>query len=145
MRSSAIFLNLFILLIAGNALFAQQNDWENPEVFGINKRDAFATSFPFRSETLALNDEVKLSPFYMSLNGNWQFKWSINPQTRPLDFFEMDFIADSWAKIPVPSDWQMQGYGTAIYSNVNYPFNQYCFPIYQELAIFNFYSPETDH
>ena len=116
--------NYFSLLLLPLALIAcsvgnaQTSDWENHGVFGINKRAAYAHSFPFRDKGL----RVEQSPYYSSLNGDWDFKWSINPAQRPERFYEPGFSTKHWDKIPVPSDWQMQGYGTPIYTNVNYPF-----------------------
>jgi beta-galactosidase len=39
-----------------------------------------------------------------------------------MNFFEESFDVSKWAEIPVPSNWELQGYGTPIYSNITYPF-----------------------
>lgn len=44
------------------------NDWENPEVNGINKEKPHAYGF--------LADEKANDPMIQSLNGIWKFKWS---------------------------------------------------------------------
>jgi beta-galactosidase/beta-glucuronidase len=36
--------------------------------------------------------------------------------------FSPEFDASSWKDIPVPSMWQLEGYGKPHYSNVDYPF-----------------------
>ncbi|NJM94915.1 MAG: hypothetical protein HC842_09830 [Cytophagales bacterium] len=56
------------------------------------------------------------------LNGDWQFHWSPTPQGAPADFYQPNYAATNWKKIPVPSNWELQGYGTAIYTNIKYPF-----------------------
>jgi beta-galactosidase len=57
-----------------------------------------------------------------SLNGAWKFAWSARPEERPLGFHEPTFDAASWNEIPVPSTWEREGYGTALYTNIRYPF-----------------------
>ncbi|MFG0289455.1 MAG: glycoside hydrolase family 2 TIM barrel-domain containing protein, partial [Rhodopirellula sp. JB044] len=58
-----------------------------------------------------------------SLNGDWKFNWSKDPSERPQDFFQNDFDVSGWDDIPVPSNWQLQGYGVPLYTNMKYPFH----------------------
>ena len=37
-------------------------------------------------------------------------------------FYKVDYDVSHWNELPVPSNWEMYGYGTPIYTNVNYPF-----------------------
>jgi beta-galactosidase len=60
----------------------------------------------------------------MILNGQWRFKWSKNPAERPVAFYESSFSDKNWDLIPVPSNWEMEGYGIPIYTNVEYPFEK---------------------
>ena len=57
-----------------------------------------------------------------SLNGNWRFHWSPDPQSRPIDFFKSNFSHDNWDYIPVPSTIERQGHGVPLYTNSIYPF-----------------------
>jgi beta-galactosidase len=98
-------------------------DWENPRVFGINKEPGRATFTPFPSEEAALADKGA-SSLVESLNGTWKFNWVKSPELRPADFYKPDFDVSSWKEIPVPSNWEMQGYGTPIYTNITYPFKR---------------------
>ena len=98
------------------------NDWENPQIVGHNKEPAHATLLPFQDATAALAGERQGSAFYRSLDGDWRFHWSPNPETSPADFYHVDFDDSTWDTIPVPSNWQMQGYGVPMYTNVQYPF-----------------------
>ncbi|TLX74996.1 DUF4981 domain-containing protein [Labilibacter sediminis] len=110
------------LVLIANVLLAnvQGNDWENPAVIKQNKMSGYAWSFPFRS--IENVNSFSDSPYFLSLNGEWSFNWAINPASRPIDFYKESYNTSEWDKIPVPSNWQMQGYGTAIYTNVKYPF-----------------------
>ena len=111
---------------------AQVPDWENEQVIAINKEPGRATglSFPTVQSAIraysmkAATDALKKwedSPFHQSLNGQWRFHWVKSPDERPVDFYKPEFDASGWDSIPVPSNWEIQGYGTPIYSNVGYP------------------------
>ncbi len=93
---------------------AQVHDWENPAVLGINK-------LPYHA-TLQLPSKEKECKEIVSLDGQWLFHWSRNPEERPIDFYKEDYNVSQWGKINVPGNWQAQGYGTPIYININYPF-----------------------
>lgn len=95
---------------------AQNVDWENPHVFGINK-------LPYHS-TLQLPSKESECKEIVSLDGEWYFHWSKNPDERPVDFYKTDYDVSAWDKIQVPGNWQMQGYGKPIYVNMNYPFKR---------------------
>jgi beta-galactosidase len=58
------------------------------------------------------------------LNGRWKFKYSPNPEERPVDFYRPDFDVSSWEEIPVPSNWQLLGYGKPYYLNSPYVFKK---------------------
>jgi beta-galactosidase/beta-glucuronidase len=104
-------------------------EWENEQIFAVNKEPGHNTSIPFPDvESLKAGDyfdkpwETPVSAYYQSLNGNWKFHWVKQPSERPSGFYQPGYDVSSWDEIPVPSNWEMQGYGTPIYTNVTYPF-----------------------
>ena len=106
-----------------------KNDWENETIFGINKEPGRATMLLYANEREMKTDEAYQKPWLaphsslrLSLNGQWQFHWSAKPEDRPIDFYKPAFNDKDWKQIPVPSCWEMQGYGTPIYTNITYPF-----------------------
>ena len=106
-----------------------KNEWENERIFAINKEPGHVTYIPFPSIQHLKSDksfdkpwEEPSSSLYMTLNGNWKFNWVKQPSERPTDFFKNDYNVSSWKEIPVPSNWEMHGYGTPIYTNITYPF-----------------------
>jgi len=128
MKAFTSSLLLPLALLASTCLHAQSQaaslpDWQNPHVFGVNKEPARATFTPFPDESTALRDAHN-SPWVESLDGNWKFHWVKQPDQRPTDFYKPDFDVSSWKEIPVPSNWEMQGYGTPIYTNITYPFKR---------------------
>lgn len=110
------------LLLLTLPVIAQQKDWENEQVFGINKEAAHATYIPYANIQQALNDVADASPWYLSLDGTWKFHWVKDPAERPVDFYSVSYDHRNWKTIPVPSNMEMQGYGTPIYTNIEYPF-----------------------
>jgi len=116
------FVFICISMMLGGLSKAQAPDWENEQVFGINKEAAHVDCIPYGNISEALNDEAPGSPYYATLNGIWKFNWVKQPAERSLDFFRTDFNDAEWKTIPVPSNMEMQGYGTPIYTNITYPF-----------------------
>jgi beta-galactosidase/beta-glucuronidase len=97
-------------------------DWENPHLLARHREPAHATLVPFADIETALQGERGASPFFRLLNGRWQFQYAASPAEVPNGFEREAFAADDWASIPVPSNWQMLGYGKPNYSNVAYPY-----------------------
>lgn len=97
---------------------------ENPEVLGINKEPAHATLMVYGNQAEALKAIRHASSYCQSLNGMWKFNWVAWPQQRPVDFYKPSFDVSSWKEIPVPSNWQVLGYGTPYYRNMGYIFKK---------------------
>lgn len=98
-------------------------DWENPEMIGQNKEPAHNTMIPCQDITSALSGNYEQSKFYKSLNGKWKFNWVEKFVDRPEDFYKLSYDVSNWKEIPVPSNWEMQGYDVPIYTNVKYPYS----------------------
>ena len=97
-----------------------KDDWQNEAVFRINKEPASATISFHESASDALDS--KESAYELSLDGNWKFHYCGNPKDRPFYFYKEDFDISEWKEIPVPSNWQMHGYGSPLYMNNGFPF-----------------------
>ena len=77
------------------------HDWENPAVLSINK-------LPYHA-TLQLPSKEKDCGEIISLDGQWLFHWSRNPEERPADFYKADYDVSGWGRITVPGNWPTQG------------------------------------
>jgi beta-galactosidase len=93
---------------------------QNPELLGINKEPSHATLMPYISLNEAIIANRHASAFCRSLNGIWKFNWVAWPQMRPVEFYKPEYNVSSWKEIPVPSNWQILGYGTPYYRNLGY-------------------------
>ena len=115
---------LLCLLLLGRKAAAQTPDpWQDHTVFRINKIDPHATLFPFENRELALSGERERSARYRSLNGLWKFHFAFKPADRPAGFYEEKYDAGAWADIPVPANWEVQGYDHPIYLDEKYAFD----------------------
>ena len=104
-------------------------DWENEKVFALNKEPGHPTLVPYASLEEMQADPAYEHPWertnssrYLLLNGQWKFHWSKSPEERPQDFYKTNYNVTGWEEIEVPSNWEMKGYGTPLYTNVTYPF-----------------------
>ncbi|WNH10622.1 glycoside hydrolase family 2 TIM barrel-domain containing protein [Thalassobellus suaedae] len=104
--------------------FAQNNanEWENPSVIDRNKEIGRASFVLYDDEASAITGSPKRSSLYQSLNGTWKFSIVKNPADRPLNFHESNLDDSNWNTIDVPSNWELQGFDTPIYTNIVYPF-----------------------
>ena len=124
--------NLFLaglISIFSTAAFAQaefpSQDLENPHMVGQNKVEPHTFFIPFANPQAALSQSNEESPYYFSLNGMWKFNWVRNPADRPVDFYKPEYDVSGWDDIPVPSNWELQGYGVPIYVNQPYEFTRH--------------------
>jgi beta-galactosidase len=132
MKRISIFILLIVLLVPACKKMSkyegvpfkekEPRDWENPEVFQINREAPHATMISFPDEQSALEAVNSKSPDYLSLDGTWKFNWVKSPDQRPFWFFKDDYDTRDWKDINVPSNWQMKGYDVPIYVNITYPF-----------------------
>ncbi|WP_299557323.1 glycoside hydrolase family 2 TIM barrel-domain containing protein [Seonamhaeicola sp.] len=99
-----------------------QNDWENEQVISMNKLPARATSYSYAKEKDALVGDRNKARMLMLNGKDWKFNFVPKSEVRPQDFYRTDFDASDWDNINVPSCWEMEGYGTPIYTNTVYPF-----------------------
>lgn len=79
---------------------------ENLEVFGEGQEEGRAFHIPENCN---------------SLNGTWKFLYADCPADIPQDFFKPSFNDRKWADITIPSNWEMQGFGQAVFRNVTTP------------------------
>jgi beta-galactosidase len=112
------------MLILASTSHAAAPDWENEQVFAVGKEPGRVAAFPCPDRETALARDNASNTWIQSLNGPWKFHWSPNPASRPKNFFQADFDVAAWDDLPVPSNWQVHGYGVPLYVNVRYPFKQ---------------------
>ncbi len=92
----------------------------DPEVFRVNV-------LPAHSDHVCYADENEIAAgitsLRQSLDGQWAFKWSRTPDTRPKDFWNEDSDCSDFGTITVPAHIELQGYGQIQYINTLYPWD----------------------
>ena len=92
---------------------AEQHDWENQYVLQKNRMPARAAFMPYLQQGGDMS---------IKLDGDWKFNWTKTPDEQPSDFYNLTFNDSGWKTFRVPGDWEMNGYGTPIYSSSGYTF-----------------------
>ena len=104
----------FLFFMTFVALQAQTetelNAWNDVNVYEINRL------YP-RTNVVPIGEE-----WSQCLNGDWKFHWSETPSKAPADFYKEGYDASNWKTIKVPSNWELNGYGTPLYVNVDNEF-----------------------
>ena len=110
---------IIIVIIACACLAAKAQtltEWQDPAVFEVNKL------YP-RANIPQNNGFTDDNPYFKSLNGQWKFHYVPNADERPLDFFHTDYDDSGWDSIPVPGNWELNGYGVPVYVNTTNDFD----------------------
>ncbi len=111
--SAFLFSSLSILAIA-------QDEWKDRSVAAIGKEYPHADYMMYTDRESAIEDNYSQSDFFKSLNGIWKFNYAADFRNLPEDFAAPTFDDSAWDDFKVPANWEINGYGTAIY--VNSPF-----------------------
>jgi beta-galactosidase len=128
MKNKIILLFLLIVAINANAQLYKETlaqvpkEIQDPTIFGINKLAPRTAIWPSPTAVDASKSSYDNAVWAKSLNGNWLFNWSKDPQSRPSDFYKKEFTKQDWKTIKVPGTIEMQGWGVPLYSNYDYPF-----------------------
>ncbi len=115
-----ILLSVFLYILSPKII--AQNLWEDPTFYQENKEAPHVTFMLFDQADKVIKDDYSQSPFHQSLNGEWKFSYVDKEANRNKDFYKTDLDDSKWNNIKVPSNWEMQGYGIPIYTNIVYPF-----------------------
>lgn len=127
-----VLLTSLVIILSGQFVFPQAFNAEalnayieNPDMVAENQEPTHVPLVAFADETQALAGKWEASPYFKSLNGTWQFKWSENPAEAPADFYKTDYQPIDWSQIQVPGTWQMQGFDYNVYRNIPMEFSPY--------------------
>ncbi|SIQ36146.1 glycoside hydrolase family 2 TIM barrel-domain containing protein [Maribacter ulvicola] len=98
---------------------AQVNHF-NHRIVEENRLPPRATFFAFETDDISKKEG---STRFLSLNGNWKFSFVKDPKQRPTTFHNINFDDSNWDTIPVPANWEVEGYDHPIYLDERYPFD----------------------
>ena len=132
MKQKIVFITALFGFVIALINCSKTHDWENLRIININKETAHATLISYPDETSVLTMKRGTSSNFTVLNGAWKFKWVPKHQKAPKNFHHEGYDDSQWDEIKVPSNWQLEGYHTPIYTNKKYPFNDKPNPPYIE-------------
>ena len=104
-------------------------EWDDPLKTSVNRETAHTTAIPMASDDDVVQNDMKRSPYYQSLDGVWKFYWVGLPTNAKDAWCAKDYDDASWTDIDVPSSWQVWGlrhnksWDKPLYCNTSYPFS----------------------
>ena len=113
MRKHLLYIILCCVCLATGA--QTFTEWQDPAVFEVNKLYPRANIRDNNQSADNFNIEW--------LDGTWKFLYVPNADERPTDFFRADFDDSGWGTIPVPGNWELNGYGVPVYVNTTNDFD----------------------
>ncbi|WP_297908999.1 glycoside hydrolase family 2 TIM barrel-domain containing protein [uncultured Parabacteroides sp.] len=96
--------------------------WQDIQVIAVNKEKPRSSFMSYTDRETALTSRFEKSPYYSLLNGTWKFFFVDSYKDLPQNITDPSINTSSWDDITVPGNWEVQGYGTAIYTNHGYEF-----------------------
>ena len=93
--------------------------WQDIQTVSVNKEPARTAFMTYENRTQALTQDYANSPYFLLLNGIWNFYYVDAYKNLPVGI-EQPGANIAWTDIKVPGNWEVQGHGTAIYTNHGY-------------------------
>ena len=123
---------LLSCLLSFNQLNAQEHKtvssqrmlpyWQDVSVVQVNKEYPRTQFMTYDNKAEALQNRFEESQYHLSLNGRWKFFFVDGYKQLPGNITDSTVSLTGWKEINVPGNWEMQGFGTAIYVNHPYEF-----------------------
>ncbi len=118
-----------LLLGAATCLFCTQTTyassdlpyWKDIQTVSVNREAPRSAFMTYADREQAATMKYEQSPYYQLLNGTWKFYYVDSYKQLPEDITSTTSL-DGWKDIQVPGNWEIQGFGTAIYTNHGYEF-----------------------
>lgn len=115
---SFICCGIFLLNVAAQS----QSEWNDPTIPSVGREYPRTSFVSYESKEKALKNDFSRSANFKSLNGKWKFNWVPASAQRPTEFHKPTFNDELWGEIDVPANWEVNGHGTALYTNHPYEF-----------------------
>ena len=96
--------------------------WQDVQTVAVNKEQPRTSFMSYTDRSAARTARFENSPYYLLLNGTWKFYFVDSYKNIPDNITDPTLSTDSWHNITVPGNWEVQGFGTAIYTNHGYEF-----------------------
>ncbi len=125
MMKKFMFAMLALVAVTANAAPKPQAKpyWLDPSVNRVGTEQSRASFFAYESAAKARKSDKAQSARYLSMEGQWKFKFVTHHYDAPKGFEAVGFDDASWELFPVPGLFELNGHGDRIYKNVGYAWN----------------------
>ena len=107
-RRVYILLSIILLSLFAKAQDIEIKDWWNDlTVYQVNK-------MPPRTNVMPCDEDM----YVRSLNSQWRFNYVKTPSDKIEGFYNVDFDSQRWMLMPVPGNWELNGFDVPVYVNV---------------------------
>ena len=96
--------------------------FEDPSTLHLNTQEPRAYCIPFGTAAGIFEKRREDSDRFQLLNGDWAFSYYESIEKVPDEIVGADVPLHQRGRIPVPSNWQLHGFGQVQYVNTRYPF-----------------------
>lgn len=96
--------------------------WQDVQTTSVNREYPRTEFMSYGSDKEALTGKFENSKNYLLLNGTWKFYFVDGYKQLPENITDKELNTANWSDIKVPGNWEVQGFGTAIYTNHGYEF-----------------------
>lgn len=96
--------------------------WKDIQTVSVNREAPRSAFMTYADKAQAATGNYEKSPYYQLLNGTWKFYFTESYTQLPANITDPTVSTADWKDIKVPGNWEMQGFGTAIYTNHGYEF-----------------------
>lgn len=112
-----------ICLFSAQPMYASSNlpYWKDIQTVSVNREAPRSAFMTYANREQAASMKYEQSPYYQLLNGTWKFYYVDSYKQLPENITSTTSL-DGWKDIKVPGNWEVQGFGTAIYTNHGYEF-----------------------
>lgn len=125
MKQKLLFYTLLSCISCSGINAQTFTEYKDASVNEINRLEMRTDYFAYENDDVANTYDRSQSANYLSMNGKWKFFWCRNADQRPKNFYKADFDDSAWTEFNVPAVWEMYGYGTPIYNNTGYAWENY--------------------
>lgn len=112
-----------ICLFSAQPMYASSDlpYWKDIQTVSVNREAPRSAFMTYANREQAASMKYEQSPYYQLLNGTWKFYYVDSYKQLPENITSTTSL-DGWKDIKVPGNWEVQGFGTAIYTNHGYEF-----------------------
>ena len=99
--------------------------WKDIQTTSVNTEYPRTSFMTYADRAQAMTGQFENSPYYQLLNGTWKFYFVDAYKDLPSNITDPTVSTSGWHDIKVPGNWEVQGFGTAIYTNHGFEFMPY--------------------